>query len=195
MTHFILCSGQARHGKDTSAELIKHTLESRGYSVLITHYADLLKFICKNFLGWDGAKDEAGRTLLQHIGTDCIRKQDPDYWVDFVANLVRMLPNKWDYVIVPDVRFPNEIDRIYEAGFSATHVRVVRPEFESQLTEEQKSHSSENALNGVEPDYWLYNHTISQLQVDVRGLCDYIVRDSLVKNIQLSIFDNPEDNA
>ena len=48
MTHFILCSGRARHGKDTSAEIIKDNLETRGYRVLVTHYADLLKYICKN---------------------------------------------------------------------------------------------------------------------------------------------------
>ena len=97
MTHFILCSGRARHGKDTSAEIIKDNLETRGYRVLVTHYADLLKFICKNFFGWNGEKDEAGRTLLQQVGTNCIREQDPDYWVDFVANLIRMFPDTQDF--------------------------------------------------------------------------------------------------
>ena len=83
MTYFICVSGLARHGKDTSAEIIKKILEERGYSVLIAHYGDLLKFICKNFFGWNGEKDTDGRTLLQQVGTNCIRKQNPDYWVDF----------------------------------------------------------------------------------------------------------------
>lgn len=175
MTHFILCSGKARHGKDTSAEIIKENLEARGYSVLITHYADLLKFICKNFFGWNGEKDEAGRTLLQQVGTDSIRSQDPDYWVDFVANLVRMFPDKYAFVIVPDVRFPNEIERIADAGFPATHVRIIRPGFESQLTEEQKNHPSETALNDVAPDFLIKNTTMSELRSQLQKFCDTIV--------------------
>lgn len=177
MTHFILCSGKARHGKDTSAEIIKENLEERGYSVLITHYADLLKFICKNFFGWNGEKDEAGRTLLQQVGTNCIREQDPDYWVDFVANLVRMFPDKYAFVIIPDVRFPNEIDRIADAGFPATHVRIIRTDFESQLTEEQKNHPSETALDNTAPDFVIKNTTMSALKDQLRQFCDTIVSE------------------
>lgn len=164
-------------GKDTSAEIIKDNLESKGYKVLITHYADLLKFICKNFFGWNGEKDDAGRTLLQQVGTNCIREQDPDYWVDFVANLVRMFPNKWDFVIVGDVRFPNELSRIADAGFPATHVRIIRPDFESQLTEEQKHHPSETALNNIEPDFVIKNTTISALKSQLQIFCDAIVSE------------------
>ena len=40
-------SAKARHGKDTAAELIKEHLEAQGQRVLITHFADLLKYICK----------------------------------------------------------------------------------------------------------------------------------------------------
>lgn len=105
MTHFILCSGLASSGKDTTAKIIKDNLEARVCKVLITHYADLLKFICENFFGWNGEKDEAGRTMLQHIGTNYIRIQYPNYWVDFITNIVKMFPDKWDFVIVSDVRF------------------------------------------------------------------------------------------
>lgn len=175
MTHFILCSGRARHGKDTSAEIIKDSLEAKGYKVLIAHYADLLKFICKNFFGWNGEKDDEGRTLLQQVGTNCIREQDPDYWVDFVANLVRMFPNKWDFVIVGDVRFPNEIDRIADAGFPATHVHIIRPNFDNGLTEEQKNHPSETALNDTMPDFVIQNTTMSALEDQLQALCEILI--------------------
>lgn len=192
MTHFILCSGMARHGKDTSAEFIKENLEEAGYSVLITHYADLLKFICKNFFGWNGEKDEAGRTLLQKIGTDCIRSQNPDYWVNFIVNLVKMFPNRYDFIIIPDTRFPNEIERIQDAGFDVAHIRVVRNEFTSALTDEQKQHPSETALDGTIPDYWLYNSTLEQLKNDVKVLCEVITSNKSPEYVQLSVFDNPE---
>lgn len=177
MTHFILCSGLARAGKDTSAEIIKENLKAKGYKVLITHYADLLKFICKNIFGWNGEKDEKGRTLLQYVGTDCVRVQDPDYWVDFVANLITMFPDRYDFVIVPDTRFPNEIDRIADAGFPATHVRIIRPDFENQLTEGQKNHPSENALNDIVPDFVIKNTTMSALKSQLQVFCDTIIAE------------------
>ena len=59
----ILISGKARHGKDATAHFIKNALETDGYSVLVAHYGDLVKYICKTFFGWNGEKDDNGRTL------------------------------------------------------------------------------------------------------------------------------------
>lgn len=181
MTHFILCSGLARSGKDTTAEIIRDNLEAKGYKVLITHYADLLKFICRNYFGWNGEKDEAGRTMLQYVGTDCVRNQNPDYWVDFVANFVRMFPNKWNFVIVSDVRFPNEIDRITDAGFTATHIRIVRPNFVSPLSEKQQQHPSETSLDNAQYDYLLINDgNLETLKQKVIKLTETLIKGDSV---------------
>lgn len=153
----ILISGKAQHGKDTTAGFMKQILEGDGYSVLVTHYGDLLKYICKTFFGWNGEKDEAGRTLLQQVGTNTIRAKCPDYWVDFVAGVLKMFPNKWDYVLISDCRFPNEVDGMANSGLGTIHVRVVRENFESSLTAEQQKHLSETALDHVIPDYYIRN--------------------------------------
>ncbi len=154
----ILISGKAQHGKDTSAAILKTELELDGNRVLITHYADLLKFICKQYFGWDGEKDEKGRHILQYVGTDVVRQKNPDFWVDFVSTVLKLFPDEWDYVIIPDCRFPNEIDNLRKNGLSAVHVRVVRENFISPLTKEQQAHSSETALDNVEPDYYIRNN-------------------------------------
>ena len=78
----ITISGKAKHGKDCTATLIKKQLEEKRNKVLVTHFADLLKYICKTFFDWDGKKNKEGRSILQYVGTDIIRKQNPDYWVD-----------------------------------------------------------------------------------------------------------------
>lgn len=122
----ITISGKAQNGKDTTAGLLKAALEADGYKVLITHYADLLKYICKQFFGWDGQKDDAGRHILQYVGTDIIRQKRPDYWVGFVTSILELFPNEWDYVLIPDCRFPNEIDYLKEAGMDTVNLRVVR---------------------------------------------------------------------
>ena len=150
-------SGRAQHGKDTTAEILCRLLKESGKRVLVTHYADLLKFICSNLFGWNGQKDENGRHILQYVGTDVIRKVEPDFWVDFVIKMLDFFGDNWDYVIIPDSRFPNEINRLKEAGFNVEHIRVVRPNFESPLTEEQQKHPSETALDGVVPDVLLKN--------------------------------------
>lgn len=154
----IICiSGVARSGKDTSASIIKTHLESRGKRVLVTHYADLLKFMCRQLFNWNGEKDELGRHILQYVGTDIVRKQVPDFWVDFIIQELKLFPDQWDFVIIPDCRFPNELARLRESGFDTTHVRVDRDAYENNLTEEQRNHPSETALNGVIPDYILVN--------------------------------------
>lgn len=155
----VMISGKAQHGKDTVARFLKTALEANGYSVLVTHYGDLVKYVCKTFFGWDGNKDEHGRTLLQHIGTDIIRKQDENYWVRFVGQMLTFFNGIWDYVLIPDCRFPNEVDYLKEIGLQAEiiHVRVIRSGFISPLTKEQQSHLSEIALDAVAPDYCIYN--------------------------------------
>ena len=83
----ILISGKAQHGKDTLAGMLKNHLEDKSYRVLIAHYGDLVKYVCEKFFNWDGNKDEAGRTLLQYVGTDVVRKQNENFWAGFITFL------------------------------------------------------------------------------------------------------------
>ena len=155
----VICiSGKARSGKDTSAEIIKKLLLGSGKRVLITHYADLLKFVCKSYFRWDGNKDERGRNLLQHVGTDIFRAEDEDFWVRFVCRMILASRREWDYVIIPDARFPNEITYLKDKLLDVTHIRIIRDEPDEMLTDEQKAHSSETALDNVVPDKTIYNN-------------------------------------
>lgn len=153
----IAISGKAGSGKDTSAVIMADILQKKGQRVLITHYADLLKYICRQFFGWDGKKDEEGRRLLQYVGTDVIRRQDPDFWVDFLRDVLLFFEDRWDWVLIPDLRFPNELTRIKNAGFDVTHVRVLRDDAQNGMPDEQKNHPSETAMDDCEPDILLQN--------------------------------------
>lgn len=152
----ITLSAKAEGGKDTTALQIKHQLEDMGYAVLITHYADLLKYICKKFFDWDGRKNEEGRTLLQRVGTNTIREIEPNYWVDFIKQILRFFPDEWDYVLIPDTRFPNEID-LMKQDFDCISIHITRPGYENHLTEEQRRHPSETALDEYKFDYEITN--------------------------------------
>ena len=167
----VTISGKAGHGKDTVAQMLYENLTDRGDRVLIIHYADLLKFICRQYFGWDGSKDEAGRHILQFVGTDVIRKQRPDYWVNFVIDIISLFKDHWDWVIIPDTRFPNEIGELKKRRFDVTHLRVIRDSFNSGLTTEQMKHPSETALDHVIPDMYVENNgTLDELRVSVNKL-------------------------
>lgn len=158
----VICiSGKARHGKDTAAAHLEETLKNKGYKVLVAHYGDLLKYICKTFFGWNGKKDEEGRHILQYVGTDIIRKQMPNYWVDFIISILTLFKEEWDYILIPDCRFPNEIERLKESGINTYTLRIERDDFVSNLTEEQKNHISETALDNFDFDHVIQNTTLS----------------------------------
>mgnify|MGYP004471739267 FL=1 len=152
----ILVSGSARFGKDSAAFMMKELLEKQQKRVLIIHYADNLKLFAKNYFGWSGQKDLEGRKLLQWLGTDVVRKNYEDTWVDMVVALLKGIKTLYDYVIIPDVRFPNEIDKMCD-NFDCVTVRIIRPNFDNGLTEEQKNHPSETALNNYPMEYELIN--------------------------------------
>lgn len=153
----VICiSAKARHGKDASAEILKNIYEAQGKRVLITHYADLLKYICKVFFGWNGEKDDYGRTLLQKVGTNIVGAKKPDFWVNFIVDILHLFDTDWDVVLIPDCRFPVELERMRE-NFDTTLLRIERPNFDNGLSETQKAHASETALDNYGYDYKILN--------------------------------------
>lgn len=153
----ILISGTAGSGKDTVGEILRDAYEGDGYRVLTTHFADLVKYVSANFCGWNGVKDIAGRSILQKVGTDIVRKWNEDYWVDFLIDMLGLFGGQYDYVLIPDARFPNEVSKIKEKWPNTIHLRVERHNYKTHLTEEQQHHASETALETVMPDVWIKN--------------------------------------
>jgi len=165
--HIILISGKAQNGKDSFAKILKQKLEQYNNKVLITHYGDPVKFICEKFFNWNGQKDEIGRTLLQYVGTDVVRTQNNNYWVDFIIDILKLFKNEWNYVLIPDTRFKNEITG-YSKEWNITTVRVNRLNFENNLTYEQKNHPSETELDNFDFDYFVNAESgIDKLELEV----------------------------
>lgn len=146
-------------------------LKEQGYSILVAHFGDLLKYICSKFFLWNGEKDDKGRTLLQYVGTDVIRQKKPDFWVAFIKSILTLFPDEWDFVLLPDCRFPNEYEGFKKDGFDVSLVRINRTNFKSPLSAEQQEHLSETALDGYPADYYLQNDgTLDDLKKKVHAL-------------------------
>ena len=76
MRKVILISGKAESGKTYTANLIKEY--SKGKTAIIPLSLGL-KFQARE-LGWDGKKDEKGRTFLQNIGALMKAYHGKDYY-------------------------------------------------------------------------------------------------------------------
>ena len=106
--------GLAGSGKDTAAE----GLGKVGYWKCA--FAGHLKNLAYEF-GWDGQKNERGRTLLQDLGM-AARKYNANFWIEQIRNWP-----SWKNVpiVFTDVRFQNEADFVRSKG--GIVVRIVRP--------------------------------------------------------------------
>lgn len=165
MTNTILISGKSGSGKDMLAQFMKEELEKKGKRVLIIHYGDAVKWILRDYFNWDGNKDVVGRTLLQRIGTDVVRAKHPNYWTGIVVGFIQAMEpySDFDVAIIPDARFPNEVDIALQElkGCIATRIERQNPDgtpwINPVLTEDQQNHPSETSLDHYAFDYIIHN--------------------------------------
>lgn len=81
------------------------------------------------------------RKLMQNFATDIRRKEDPYYWVDKWSNKI----GAGDNIVVDDVRFQNEVDRIH--GMGGVIVRLMRPDIS-----DSDRHVSETEMDTIVED-------------------------------------------
>lgn len=171
-------AGKAESGKTTLAMILKRQLEDNHKRVLLINYGDFVKFIATKYYNWNGEKDENGRALLQHIGTEQGRMGvDQNIWVDMVINTVLTANRDYDIAIVADCRFPNEFDRWKERGQKILKIKIVRPEHNNKLTKEQKNHLSEISLDNYKDwDLVISNiGSFEDLEKQIKAVTELIV--------------------
>jgi len=109
-------------------EFVDYAQKELWSHVKIYHFADYLKSMCidlfdldqKQVYGTDQDKNTdtkygmTAREFLQYFGTDIMRKIKDDVWVDYTIKTI--LKEQSSVAIIPDVRFPNEVDAIHNIG-------------------------------------------------------------------------------
>lgn len=153
-------SGKMGSGKDTAAT---HLVERYGYRRVAL--ADKLKEVAYDLFGiaYD-AKDDRGRAIYQSLG-EKMREIDPAVWINVVMRRIANAPlSSGTNFVISDVRYPNEIDAIHNAGGRV--LRVSRPEADrlaylhakyGLYTPERALHPSETALSYLDTDeMWIY---------------------------------------
>jgi len=81
-----------------------------------------------------------GRVLLQRLGTDVMRKRDPEYWVKQFKTRAHEIFMEGRSIACADCRFPNEIDAIL-GGKHAPEIKFC--DYKSPRYDPFSSHGSE----------------------------------------------------
>jgi hypothetical protein len=96
------------------------------------------------------------REVMQEVGSGIGRRMWSDLWVE--ANMRRIATEKPDVALIDDVRFPNEVMAIQEAGGKV--LRLMRAPFKGK-----DEHVSEKALDHWERfDGWIRNDRVGVVE-------------------------------
>lgn len=142
--------------------------------IKIYHFADYLKQICielfdltpKQVYGTDADKNTdtpygmTSREFLQYFGTNVMRKIKDTVWVDYTIKTIKY--EQPALAIIPDVRFPNEVHSIRDAG--GIIMRLNRDVHNSQ-------HECEKALDEDVFDWSEFDYVIDNENISVKDLC------------------------
>lgn len=133
----------SRTGKDTFANYLVEEFTQLGYRAKKLPFAWKLKQICHDLYAWDGLRepefyDTKEGEPYRDIPLPTIGKTPVEIWVAMGTPAVRecVYMDTWiryvmdndhdcDVLIVPDVRFPNEVQAIHDKGGIAG--KIVRP--------------------------------------------------------------------
>ncbi|WP_066894833.1 hypothetical protein [Clostridium nigeriense] len=169
----ISISGGAGHGKDTLAKKLKYILEGKGKKVFIIHYADYLKMVATQVYNWKGLKDKTGRDILQRLG-DKMRAQDEMFLIDELLKILNLVKNDFDIAIIPDARFPKEIECLKTIGKTIS-IHITRVDYKSNLTVTQNNHKTERALDNYSYDYKLMTYTDKKIP-EINSIIENILK-------------------
>jgi hypothetical protein len=128
----IIAFGHRRYvGKDTAANLLVTHIRATRRNVLVTKmgFASKFKAICHELYGWAGLQDEEYYEVhpeLKDVIIPALGKSPRTVWIEFGTTVGRAIfPDTWimypltrkcDFLVMKDLRFPNEAIPILQRG-------------------------------------------------------------------------------
>jgi len=109
------------------------------------------------------------REFLEHFGTKIIRKIKNDAWSRFSLN--KIITEGSEIAIVPDVRFPNEVDAIKDEG--GIVIRLTRDVFNSDA-------EAEKALDKEVFDWNKFDLVIDNQNMALEELCEMLKTNTML---------------
>lgn len=172
-------AGPKGSGKDTAAAYLQ-----RYFTNSVTHaFAEPVKRVCQQLyllseeqlydaVAKETVDDRWGltpRRMFQQIGTDYVRNQiDPEFWTKHFELWYSKQQQNESFVLVPDVRFQNEVDLIHKLGGKVIY--VYRPFIHHNL-DQHESETGATELQNI--DYTVNNcGTLLQLYQELDFFLD-----------------------
>jgi hypothetical protein len=167
-----LIGGKARHGKSTTARIIKEEYERLGKNAAITSYGRYIKDYAKNYFGWDGKEETKPRDLLQYLGTEIIRGKlhKHDFFVKRMIDDIEILSYFFDVIIIDDARLEIEVEIPKKHFDKFTSIKIIRDNFDNGLTSTQKNDLTEIDFDDYKGfEYCIHNDgTIDDLRDKIK---------------------------
>lgn len=158
-TKIFLLAGKARTGKDTVATEIVKYYQNKHKKVVRLGFSDYIKNYAMKITDWDGKDETKPRDLLQTLGTDIVRdKINKDFFINRLCEDIMVYSYFFDVIVISGARFANELDIPKSKFKNVTIIKMERPNNENNLTEKQKKHITEHALENYHNyDYLIVN--------------------------------------
>lgn len=172
--------GEARHGKGSTCNYIEKKIKTINKKCLQINYGDYVKFCYamykKGSVDIMFERTKENRTGWQLFGTEEVRSEDDDFWVNTVIRLIEVVGKNYDYILISDFRFPNETYRWIEEDYKVVTIHVKRLKFNNGLTAKQKLHKSENALKDFQYNYYLKATDLQELGHQIDEKLDFLFK-------------------
>lgn len=167
-TLIILIAGKARSGKGELAHFLEEELKKNKKAVL-SPYTKYLKQYIYEITGEYRDDDKKPRDLLQQISKELIKKRlnNPRFFINRQLEDLSFYQYFMDVVIIPDVRFQEEIEEIKKKFPNVVSIGIKRKNYVSTLTKEQQEDITETSLDNYNQyDYLLENTSLDNLYRD-----------------------------
>jgi len=166
MKIFII-GGCASSGKSTFGKLLSEELKDYGYKPCVMQITNPLYSYAENYFNYDPKKDEKPREFLQKMGIEIIKEKlgKKDFLLNRLYEDIEVLSNFFDTFIITDIRLINEVLSIKNKYDEVISIKLIRKNYDNNLTKEEKEHITEREINSYNDfDYIIENKGLDDLK-------------------------------
>lgn len=169
-----IIAGKARQGKDTICEYIRDYYKDNKVLHLPNNY--YMRDYAKRITNWDGSDETKPRDLLIELADYARKNIDEHFYINRTIEDIQILSKYYDIIIIPDARFPYEIELPKEKFDNVVSIHVERPNYNSELSNANKQHATEISLDNYNKyDYKIINDgSLEDLRIKVNNMLDQI---------------------
>lgn len=140
--------GVARSGKSTFGNLLREELKDYGYKPCVMQITSPLYTYAENYFNYDPNRDPKPREFLQKMGIEIIKEKlgKQNFLLNRLYEDIEILSNFFDVFIITDARLIHEFMSIKEKYEDVVSIKLIRNDYDNNLTEEEKNHITEKEI-------------------------------------------------